>query len=103
MSKIYRHLVITLLLSPVPAITAAVAPGGLLIYETFGVGNEAFGRPRSPEFLLAPGELLAACTGLRVLAYEEGVLGAGTDAPRAIQRVTACRAVNPGQAPVRLQ
>lgn len=86
-----------------PAITAAVAPGGLLIYETFGVGNEAFGRPRSPEFLLAPGELLAACTGLRVLAYEEGVLGAGTNAPRAIQRVTACRAVNPGQAPVRLQ
>lgn len=90
-----------------PAITAAVAPGGLLIYETFGLGNEAFGRPRSPDFLLRPGELLVACKGLRVLAYEEGVVpGADAGERRAIQRIAARRpadAVNAEEAPVRLQ
>ena len=85
-----------------PAINAAVAPGGLLVYETFGAGNAAFGRPRRPDFLLAPGELLAACAGLRVLGYEEGVVGDG-DASRAIQRVAARRPVRAGEGPVRLQ
>jgi SAM-dependent methyltransferase len=55
-----------------PALVAAVAPGGLLIYETFAVGNERFGRPANPDFLLRPGELLEAVRGtLRVLAYED--------------------------------
>jgi len=90
-----------------PAITAAVAPGGLLIYETFGAGNAAFGRPRNPDFLLAPGELLTACQGLRVLAYEEGVVSA-SDAgeARAIQRIAARRPgspVNADEPPLRLQ
>ena len=43
-----------------PAIIAAVAPGGMLIYETFARGNERFGKPSNPDFLLAPGELLDA-------------------------------------------
>ncbi len=38
----------------------AVAPGGVLIYETFARGNEQFGRPRNPDFLLRPRELLDA-------------------------------------------
>jgi SAM-dependent methyltransferase len=53
-------------------IIAAVAPGGVLIYETFAVGNEAFGRPRNPDHLLASGELFEAVRGhLKVLAYEQ--------------------------------
>lgn len=53
----------------------ALAPGGLLVYETFAQGNEAFGKPSNPAFLLAPGELLevARQAGLRVIAYEDGV------------------------------
>ncbi len=57
-----------------PRLAAALAPGGVLIYETFGVGNERFGKPSNPDFLLRPGELLefAAGHGLQVLAYECG-------------------------------
>ena len=38
-----------------PGIRQALAPGGVLIYETFAQGNERFGRPRNPDFLLRPG------------------------------------------------
>jgi SAM-dependent methyltransferase len=56
-----------------PHLIAALAPGGVLIYETFGQGNEKVGRPRNPAFLLAPGELLAAfARDLQVLGYEHG-------------------------------
>lgn len=53
---------------------AALAPGGVLVYETFALGNEAFGKPSNPAFLLRPGELLewAAQGGLRVIAFEDG-------------------------------
>ena len=72
-----------------PLVTA-VAPGGLLIYETFARGNEAFGRPRNPDFLLQPGELLEAVRGrLRVLVYEDLVLE--RPYPRAVQRICAIR------------
>ena len=55
-----------------PHLLAALAPGGVLIYETFAVGNERFGRPSNPDFLLKPGELLEAFRGqLKVIAYEE--------------------------------
>ncbi|WP_225784905.1 bifunctional 2-polyprenyl-6-hydroxyphenol methylase/3-demethylubiquinol 3-O-methyltransferase UbiG [Xenophilus sp. Marseille-Q4582] len=80
-----------------PDIAAAVAPGGLLIYETFAQGQESVGRPARAEFLLAPGELLrlAAGEGLRVLAYEDGFLEA--PAPRFVQRLVAARgAAAPG-------
>lgn len=73
-----------------PTIVAAVAPGGLLIYETFAVGNERFGRPRNPDFLLRDGELRAAVAGcLEVLAYEHGEVAAPR--PAVIQRIAARR------------
>ncbi len=54
----------------------SLAPDGVLIYETFALGNEAFGKPSNPAFLLRPGELLemAAQGGLTVLAFEDGVV-----------------------------
>ncbi|MFT4242491.1 MAG: class I SAM-dependent methyltransferase [Acidovorax sp.] len=71
-----------------PAIVDCVAPGGVLIYETFAQGNETVGKPSRPDFLLAPGELLAACAGLRVVAYEDGFL---SEPDRFVQRIAAVR------------
>lgn len=73
-----------------PAIVAAVAEGGVLIYETFAAGNETVGKPSRPDFLLQPGELLRACAGLRIVAYEDGYLHAPA---RFIQRICAVREV----------
>ncbi len=71
-----------------PALIAAVAPGGALIYETFAKGNEGFGRPRRPEHLMNPGELLEAVRGrLRVIAFEDLIVKAPR--PAAIQRICA--------------
>ncbi len=71
-----------------PAIVAAVAPGGCLIYETFAVGNERFGKPSNPDFLLRPGELLEAVRGrLTVLAYEN--LEVSEPRPAMVQRIAA--------------
>ena len=67
-------------------IIQSVAPGGILLYETFATGNEAFGRPSRPDFLLQPGELLRACTAMDVVAYEHGYL---PDPPRMVQRIAA--------------
>jgi len=82
-----------------PQILASVAPGGVLIYETFAQGHETVGRPSRPDFLLAPGELLrvAAQGGLRVVAYEDGFL---QGPERFVQRLTAVHE-QPGQAPQR--
>jgi SAM-dependent methyltransferase len=54
-----------------PRIAAALEPGGILIYQTFGIGQERYGKPRNPEHLLRPGELLefAEAEGLVVRAY----------------------------------
>lgn len=71
-------------------IVAAVAPGGILIYETFAAGQERLGRPTNPDFLLRPGELFDAVAGdLRVLAYED--LTVSEPEPAAIQRICAQR------------
>lgn len=71
-----------------PALLAVLAPGGVLIYETFARGNERFGRPRNPDHLLKPGELLDWLHGrLRVLAYEDLILE--RPFPRAVQRICA--------------
>jgi len=68
----------------------AVAPGGVLIYETFSAGHERYGRPRNPDHLLQPGELLEAVRGrLRVIAYED--VFTGETAPACIQRICASR------------
>lgn len=54
-----------------PALLDALAPGGVLLYETFMAGNERFGRPSNPEFLLKDGELLELVRGrFSVVAYE---------------------------------
>lgn len=55
-----------------PQVLASLAPGGVLLYETFANGQQHIGRPARPEFLLQPGELLRAFEGLRVVAYEDG-------------------------------
>ena len=80
-------------------LAAALAPGGILVYETFAQGNERFGKPSNPAFLLAPGELLdvARSHGLTVLAYEDGRI----DAPRPARVQRLCAAapgVDPGVA-----
>jgi hypothetical protein len=73
-----------------PRLVDAVADGGALIYQTFAQGNEAYGRPRNPDFLLQPGELLDAVRGkLDVLAYEHGILQ--TPRPMVVQRIAAVR------------
>lgn len=56
------------------AVLSLLTPGGVLIYETFMLGNAAYGKPSRPDFLLQPGELRAICAraGLRELAFFEG-------------------------------
>jgi SAM-dependent methyltransferase len=71
-----------------PKILNSLAEGGVLIYETFSQGNEAFGKPSRPEFLLQSGELLERCKGLRIVAFEEGWM---PSPDRLIQRVVAIR------------
>jgi len=68
---------------------ASLAEGGVLIYETFMIGNEKFGRPSNPAFLLRPGELLEAFGALQVVAFEQGVVE--KPKPAAIQRLCAVR------------
>jgi len=68
----------------------ALEPGGVLLYETFAIGNEKYGKPRNPDFLLRPGELLERTQGLRVIAYE----AVDEETPRraVIQRIAAVKA-----------
>lgn len=81
----------------IPQILASVAPGGVLIYETFAVGNETVGKPSRPDFLLRPGELLAACAApnWRMVAYEDGFL---SKPARFVQRIAAVRLSDQPQA-----
>jgi SAM-dependent methyltransferase len=71
-----------------PQLLAALAVGGVLVYETFAVGNARYGRPSNPDFLLKPGELLELARGrLRVVAYEDGYVEAPK--PAMTQRLCA--------------
>lgn len=72
-----------------PALEAALAEDGMLIYETFMAGNEKFGRPSNPAFLLEPGELLRAFGGLAPIAFEQGCVE--RPKPAMIQRLCARR------------
>lgn len=74
-------------------IVAAVADGGVLIYETFAAGNEVYGKPSRPEYLLRPGELLTVSASLRVVAYSHGVVH--RPRPAAVQRICAVRSLEP--------
>lgn len=67
----------------------SVAPGGLLVYETFAQGNEKVGRPSRPDFLLRPAELLQAFGAMQIVAFEEGSLD---NPPRVVQRIAAIQA-----------
>jgi SAM-dependent methyltransferase len=77
---LHRPLIATLL--------ASLADGGVLIYETFAVGNESVGKPSSPDFLLQRGELLALCQDLNVVAFEDGFL---SSPDRFVQRIVATK------------
>jgi len=71
-----------------PHLLAALADDGLLLYETFAAGNERFGRPSNPGFLLRAGELLDVVRGrLTVVAFEQGEVGA--ERPAVVQRLAA--------------
>ena len=73
-----------------PVLVNSVAPGGILLYETFAVGNAAYGRPSNPAFLLEPGELLDAVRpSMRVIAYED--LKVDEPRPAMVQRICAKR------------
>ncbi|HEY9064043.1 MAG TPA: class I SAM-dependent methyltransferase [Burkholderiaceae bacterium] len=83
-----------------PTLVDSLDAGGVLIYETFAVGHERFGKPSNPNFLLRPGELLAAVQGLRVVAFEDGLESAGTGAAqRCVQRIVAIREKTPADGP----
>lgn len=76
-----------------PHLIAALAEGGALIYETFALGNERYGRPSNPDFLLKPGELLDVVRGeLAVQAYEDVIVE--VPRPARVQRICARRATN---------
>lgn len=71
-----------------PRLLESLAEGGVLLYETFAVGNQTVGKPARADFLLRHGELLSLAQGLHVVAYEDGFL----DAPaRFVQRIAAVR------------
>jgi SAM-dependent methyltransferase len=72
------------------ALAASLAPGGVLIYETFMQGNERYGKPSNPDFLLRPGELADAWRGrLEVVAFEQGRVA--RPKPAVVQRICALR------------
>lgn len=72
-----------------PHVVAAVADDGALLYETFARGNEVYGRPSNPDFLLEPAELLdLARESLTVVAFDQGIVA--DDGRRAVmQRLAA--------------
>lgn len=55
-----------------PSLAKSLAAGGVLIYETFAEGNEQWGRPSNPDFLLREGELCNAFSELTLIEYEHG-------------------------------
>ena len=69
-----------------PVMVQSLAEGGVLIYETFAMGQETIGKPSRPDFLLKPGELLETFAQLHVIAYEDGYL---ETPPKFVQRIVA--------------
>ena len=74
--------------SLMPHLLDSVAEGGVLIYETFAIDHASVGKHSRPDFLLRPGELLTAASGLRIVAYEDGFCAAPD---RFVQRLAAVR------------
>lgn len=76
------------------AIADSLGEGGVLLYETFMVGNERFGRPSNPDFLLRSGELVEAFPSLHVLGFEEGEVQ--RPKPAVTQRICAVNVAKKG-------
>jgi SAM-dependent methyltransferase len=72
-----------------PVLADSLEMDGLLVYETFMIGNEKLGKPSNPAFLLRPGELLEAFRGLTLIAFEQGIVE--RPQPAAVQRLCARR------------
>jgi len=73
-----------------PRLLSALARGGVLLYETFAAGNERYGKPSNPDFLLLDRELLERCAPLlHVLAFEDGACS--TPRLARVQRLAAIR------------
>ncbi len=72
-----------------PRLLESLAAGGVLIYETFALGNERYGRPSNPDFLLQPNELLERTRALRPVAFEQGTVV--RPKPAVVQRLCAVR------------
>ena len=80
-----------------PHLLDALAPGGVLIYETFARGNERFFRPRNPDHLLRSGELLDWLGGhCQIVCYEHGLVETGP-LPGVIQRICAVKDLTASQ------
>jgi SAM-dependent methyltransferase len=73
-----------------PYLVSSLASGGVLIYETYMQGHEAYGRPHNPDFLLKPDELLTRFgNDLKTLAFEQGLLEKSP--PAVLQRICAAK------------
>jgi len=84
-----------------PTLLQSLAPGGLLLYETFATGNESVGKPSRPDFLLQPGELLRLCGELTVVAYEAGFLSRPERFVQRIAAIAPARLARGGDSPAR--
>jgi SAM-dependent methyltransferase len=74
-----------------PALLASLKPGGALIYETFARGNEAYGKPDNPDFLLEPNELVSrVLNACMIVAFEDTVVA--SPKPAVVQRIAAIKA-----------
>jgi SAM-dependent methyltransferase len=77
-----------------PYLLDSLTDDGVLLYSTFAIGNEAYGKPSNPNFLLLPGELLAfVAARLDVVAFEQGLITA--DRAAVVQRVAAVGRARP--------
>jgi SAM-dependent methyltransferase len=87
-----------------PQLLAALAEGGVYLHETFADGHQHVGRPSRPDFLLQRGELLRACAGLRIVAFEDGFetgAGGSPEGGRYVQRIAAVNEATACAVPVR--
>ena len=86
-----------------PHLRAALAADGVLLYETFAQGNEAYGRPANPDFLLCPDELVKLAqlpsAPMRVVAFEQGRVDDGVR-PAVVQRIAAVGGARPWPPPL---
>jgi len=76
-----------------PLLRESLAEEGVLIYETFAVGNERYGRPSNPAFLLRRDELIEAVRPLEIVAFEQGRIS--SPRPAVVQRICAIRGAQP--------